>query len=156
MIIISSFLLVTEVQGKSLSISDGVLIMVEPNKTTYGEYDDMTTNCADFANVLRIGGYLVFLVKIILPLLLICKSSFNLISVVTNGKPEELKKNANKLLISCIAAIVIFFVPTIVNTIFGFIEGFNEGKTSDSLICSECVFNPLGETCKQYAEGSGD
>jgi len=109
--------------------------------------DDFTTNCKDFAKTIRMGGYLVFIVKIALPLIMIVKASLSIISVVTSGKSEELLKQAKKFMTSAVAAILIFFIPTIVNVIFSFVAGFNDNMTSDSKICSACIFEPFSSTC---------
>ncbi len=112
--------------------------------------DDFDKNCHDFAGTIRIGGILLFIVKIMLPVVIIIKATMSFVSVVTSGKPDDLKKKANKLMISLIAAIIIFFLPTIVNTLFGFIARYNDNITEDSKVCSACIFEPFSSECSSH------
>lgn len=152
-LLISAFVMVPLAEAKSISITDGISMMAYSVTTDFDrDDDDFSTNCEDFAHTIRIGGYLVLLVRVLLPIIIIAKSTMSLISVVTNGKPEELQKKAKQLGVSLIAGILIFFVPTIINVIFGFISDYNNGITEDSKICTACIFDPLGSTCSTYAD----
>ncbi len=136
---------------QALNMSDNVLVM-DQYTTEYNKPDDFDTNCHDFAKILRFGGYLIFLVKVLLPIVLIFKASINLVSVVTAGKSDELKKQANKVMISVAAGMVIFFIPTIINVIFGFIADYNDNLTEDSKVCSACVFEPFSDECSSHID----
>lgn len=120
--------------------------------------DNFDTNCADFSPAIRMGGVIIFLVKIAIPLIIIFKSSLNLYSAVTSGNPDELKKKVNKLLISCGAGMVIFFVPTVINTVFNLVESYRNNMTStnDAYICKECIFNPFGPICDNAAKKANE
>lgn len=148
-LILIAFGLYTPTANAKTIQSDGDFLILA---STSGDIDDFSTNCQDFAKTIRIGGYLILLVKVLLPLIIIVKSSLNLISVVTNGQPEELKKKSNQMVTSLIAGIIIFFVPTIVYTIFGFVSKYNDGITEDSKICVACVFEPFSTECNTYAD----
>jgi recombinational DNA repair protein RecR len=52
-----------------------------------------------------------------------------------------------------IAGVAIFFVPTLVGLIFKLIGAFGEVKGQYD-ICSACIANPSGDTCKPCAEDS--
>ena len=125
---------------------------VNDNTTSDDENkDDFSSNCADFAKGIRIGGVLLFALKIILPLFLIIRTSIDLFSVVTKASSDEIKKNAHKLLISLIAGALIFLTPTIINVIFGIVTDVAGAKTSfaDADICRACIFEPF-TTCEEY------
>ncbi len=152
LILTSIFFVTTDVLAINLTSKENVLAR-DPYTTDYERDDDFSTNCHDFAHIIRIGGYIVFLAKLIIPLIIIIKSSINLFSVATSGKAEEeVKKNATKLAYSIGAGILIFFIPTIINTIFGIMSSYNSNLTSDSKICTACVFDPFGDLCKNSAE----
>ena len=152
-IISLSLLLIShlEVNAKTLISSDIQLTNskyeFDPDKS-----DDMSTNCADFAKGLRIGGNIVLVAKIALPLIIIFKSSFNLLSLVNSGESKDLKNNMKKFMISFIASAVIFFIPSILNVIFGFISSYNSNLTEDSKICAACIFEPYGSLCTSATE----
>ena len=111
--------------------------------------DLFDTNCADFSDTIKIFGIILFILKILLPLIVIVKTIIELMSVVTKGEVDELKKKTNKFLVSIGAAILIFFVPTIVNTIFGLVSDVRgvDAITSDMEICMSCLFDPLSNKC---------
>ena len=50
-----------------------------------------------------------------------------------------------------ISAVIIFFIPTLVNVVFGMISNFNEVAKDDWEVCRMCITSPNGE-CEQYAE----
>lgn len=151
-ILLSIFTLyASEVDAKA-KISSDMNIMDIDYEFDPDRIDDMSSNCADFAPTIRIGGYLVLVVKIALPLIIIFKTTLNMLSLVTKGDSGELKKNFKKVMLSLIASAVIFFIPTILNVIFGFVSNYNSNITEDSKICSACIFEPFSDTCKNNAE----
>ena len=111
--------------------------------------DYFDTNCADFADTLKIGGVIIFFIKILLPLVIIVRSSIDLLSVVTSGNSSEFGKKIKKLGTSLIAAILIFFVPTIVNVIFDVVTNIRgvDSSMSDIEICQACLFEPFSGKC---------
>lgn len=142
---------VVPVEAKQMNTNNSVSDVVslaglgDPN-------DEFDHNCADFAKTIRMGGYLIFLVKIMLPFVVMFYAVKKLFSVVMNGKSDELKKQAVSFAYSCGAAIMIFFIPRLVSTIFGFVDTYNREKTSDMEVCVACVFEPLSEECSKYAD----
>lgn len=108
-------------------------------------YDDFSNNCRDFSKALRFAGYIILVIKVVLPIVLIFKASLNLSKVVMSGAQEDLKKTVNKTVKNIVAAIMIFFVPTILNVIFGLVSNFN--PTEDSKICRACIFEPFSGVC---------
>lgn len=137
-------------------LNNDVFLMDMDYSTDYNRDDDMNTNCQDFAPTLKVVGVFIIIAKIALPLIIIAKSSMNFFSIVVKGDSGELKKQAQKLGTSLIAAVIIFLVPTIVNTIFGFIDSYNGNKTSDSEICRACLFDPYDPSCTNYADKAGN
>lgn len=111
--------------------------------------DLFDSNCADFSDTIRIFGILLLIIKILLPLIIIVKTSFDLISVITKGEPDELKKKTNKFLVSIGCAILIFFIPTIVSSVFDFVSRVRgtSASTEDMQICISCLFDPLSDKC---------
>lgn len=116
--------------------------------------DFFDNNCRDLAKSLRTGGFILLIVKILLPLIIIVKATMNFISVINKGSSDELKNNFKKLFRNILAALVVFLVPTFINIIFTFFSKYNENITDDSLICSECVFHPMGNVCTNAVSDS--
>ena len=131
----------------ALSIDNGLVLGdVEFSAT---KDDDFSHNCQDIAPTLRILGGLLVLVEVGLPLVLIVKSSLSLFKVVTSGKQDDIKSAVDKLKNSVIAAILIFFVPRIVDVAIGFVS---KGTNSDVEICKACIFEPYSNTCAAYVD----
>lgn len=151
LVFISAIILIPTIYAGTLS--DSIVTMEYDITTDYNRVnDDFDTNCQDFAHTIRIGGYLLLLVRVLLPIVIIVKATMSLVSVITNGKPEELQKKVRQLVISLIAGVIIFFIPIVVDVIFGFINGYDSGITEDSKICTACIFEPYGSICSTYAD----
>lgn len=123
-------------------------------RTVTHENDTFNTNCRDFAKTLRLGGEILLAVKIILPIIIIIKASLNMFSTITEGNQDEIKKKLMKLFYSLVAAILIFFIPTVTNVLVKIatdVKGTNY-KTSDSEICRKCIFEPNSEICEINAK----
>lgn len=117
----------------------------------YGPYDDdFNHNCKDFAKGIRIIGLLLFLVKIVVPLIIIVLSAINIFNVVLKGDAGEMNNQIKKTAISILAAILIFFVPSVINVAFNMLNktAKKEIRNSDSEICRVCIFEPFSKECK--------
>lgn len=99
------------------------------------------TFCSDTANLWQFVGYILLVFKIVIPIILIIFGMIDLGKAVTSSKDDEIKKATQALAKRAIAAVVIFFIPTIVGAIFGIVDGFQEVKGQYD-ICSKCITSP--------------
>ncbi len=76
----------------------------------------------DAMTILRMVKTLITVAKILLPLIIIVTASINFGKVAISGNFDDIKKPAEKLMYSLIAAVIVFFIPTVVNVIFGFVD----------------------------------
>lgn len=99
--------------------------------------------CSDTGvrKVFQIMGYILFVVKIAIPLCLLIFGIINLVKVVVSGEQEGLAKSFKSLGIKAIAAVVIFILPTIIYYIINLVDGSNEG-TEVYGYCKTCIFEP--------------
>lgn len=76
----------------------------------------MVSDCSSpaLAVVLRAAKSLLDLIQIIAPILLLCGMTYHLIKMMQN--PEE-KKNFSKVKNSALAAVIIFFIPVLINVL---------------------------------------
>lgn len=109
--------------------------------------------CNDTANAWQVVGYVLTIFKIIIPCLLIIYGMFDLGKAVISNKEDEIKKSTKTLLRRAIAAVIIFFIPTLVSVLMGLIQGFNENKENYN-ICRKCLTNPNSEDCKKRANNA--
>ena len=75
-------------------------------------------------------------------------------AVISNDE-KQIGKSAKSLMMRLVAAVVIFFVPTIVSAVFGLIGSFNDEAKADYDVCRTCIEHPnrSAETvgsCKSY------
>ena len=113
--------------------------------------------CSQAAGVLQIVGYVLTVFKIAIPLLIIAYGIFDLGKVVTTGKDDDMKKQIKVLLYRVIAGVVIFFIPTIVMLIFGWVNEYKKtadpNGNDDFKVCRECVLHPWAKDCKDNIKG---
>lgn len=73
--------------------------------------------CSTLSPFLIIVGYVVTIFKIAIPLLLIVFGMLDVGKSVVAGKPDEVTKHLKEFAMRCIAAILIFFIPSIVGVL---------------------------------------
>lgn len=76
----------------------------------------------DAMTILRMVKTILTIAKIILPLIIIVTASIDFAKLVIAGNFENFKGPLEKLMYRLIAAVLVFFIPTLVNVIFGFID----------------------------------
>ena len=109
--------------------------------------------CASTANVWQIVGMALIVFKIIIPILLIVWGMLDLGKAVIAAKDDEIKKATKSLAMRAISAVVIFFIPTIVNAVLGMISNFSaSGAQEDWNVCRKCITNPNDTECSTLAE----
>jgi len=91
-------------------------------------------------------GWVFFILKILIPLILIIFGSIDLFKAVIASKDDEIKKSVKTLLIRAVAGIIIFFVPTFINFIVSVIDDDNV-YNGDFADCTKCMLDPNDETC---------
>lgn len=109
--------------------------------------------CANTANIWQIVGIILLVAKIVIPILLIIWGMLDLGKAVVAAKDDEIKKATKSLAMRAISAVIIFFIPTLVNVVFGMISNFSDsGAKEDWDICRKCITSPNDGECSGYAE----
>lgn len=118
---------------------------------------DVSGFCASTANIWQIVGIVLMVVKIVIPILLIIWGMLDLGKAVVAAKDDEIKKATKSLAMRAISAIIIFFIPTLVNVVLSMVSNFSDTVKNDWNVCRSCISDPNGE-CAGYAESawSGD
>lgn len=104
--------------------------------------------CADeqVLKVFQIGGYLLIVAKILVPILLVIFGFVAMFKAVV-GDADTLKKQIPIFVKEIIAAIVIFLLPTIVNFAFTLIPD-SDNSLEKYEPCKTCLFEPSSSSCK--------
>lgn len=86
----------------------------------------------------RFFGYLLFVVKIIVPILLIIMGTLDFGKAVIASNQDAVSKAAKMFAIRIVVGVSIFLLPTIVNFVFGLLPS----SVSDYNACKTCLFDP--------------
>ncbi len=108
-----------------------------------------TTFCTDTALIWQFVGQILFILKIVIPVLIIILGAVDLGKAVISSKEEEIKKATGSLFRRFIAGVVVFFIPTLVGAIFGLFTGFGDIE-NEYQACEACVVSPYGTECESY------
>ena len=111
--------------------------------------------CTDLAPIWQIVGWVLWVFKIAIPIIIIIFGMIDLGKAVVASKDDEIKKSVKSLVMRAISGIIIFFIPTIVGLIFSIVNDFSEVK-GEYDVCAACVTDPGGcETAvKNYKTNS--
>lgn len=111
--------------------------------------------CREISPLLQLIGQALNIFKITLPLVLIILGIVDIGKAVISSKSDDVKKNLKNFFKKLAVSVLVFFVPTIVMVVFGFIRGFSniiDNSGIDYSICYECMFNPSSEECTENVE----
>lgn len=95
----------------------------------------------------QIIGYLIYVAKMVIPLLLIILGSIDLAKgvIATNEKPN--KDSLMAFVRRLIIAVIVFLIPTVLDFLLSFVDGVNNTMDKYS-VCTTCLLNPLGDECQ--------
>ena len=108
--------------------------------------------CYKTAIIWQVVGYVFLIAKIVIPIILIILGMVDLGKAVISSDDKAISKVTKSLLMRTIAAIAIFFIPTIIKVAFEFVAGFNEDMKNDAQNCIDCLTSPNG-SCDTSYEG---
>lgn len=96
----------------------------------------------------QIVGYLLFAAKIVVPLLLIILGSIDFAKATISSDDKAPKEALMSFIRRVLIAVIIFFIPTILNFLLSLVYGATEAFSDDSFeSCTDCLFDPFGD-CK--------
>ncbi len=107
--------------------------------------------CYTTAAIFQFIGYIVLVLKIIVPAILIVIGVVALGKAVIADDDKEIKTAVNSLIKKFITAVFIFFIPTIVSALFSVVNGFSDVE-ADYNICVKCITSPNNSTCTNAAK----
>ena len=88
--------------------------------------------------VMKILGYVLLLVKILVPIILMGVVIIDLAKNLIAGKSEELTKCFSTFIKRLIASFIVFLIPTIMNYVFNV---FLENDDTNFQACTVCMFD---------------
>lgn len=103
----------------------------------------------------QVIGYIIYIAKIIIPLLLIILGSIDFAKAVISTSDKANSEAISALVRRIIIAVIIFLIPTILDFLLGLIDGAKDAASnSDFTSCMKCLTNPknCGAPDKFYDE----
>lgn len=102
--------------------------------------------CTSTAPIWGIIGWVVLILKIVIPILLIIFGMLDLGKAVVAADDKAINKAVTTLLHRFIAAVLVFFIPTIVSALFNMALGWDADSKKGTNLCVQCVTNVQGNT----------
>lgn len=98
--------------------------------------------CEELKVVWTLFGYVIWAIKVVVPLLLIISGMITMAKAVMEKKEDDIKKAQNLLIKKVIAAVIVYLVITITKVVISLVA------TGDWETCVECAFNPFSGNCE--------
>lgn len=103
--------------------------------------------------VLRVVGYIIYVAKIVIPLLLIILGSIDFAKAIIANDEKAIKNAGGALVRRFVAAVIVFLIPTILNLLLGLVNNIDSVKKTFNN-CTNCIFNPTDDSACQGTKGS--
>lgn len=94
--------------------------------------------CQSTANIWHVLSFIVLIIKIVIPLALIILGMVDLGKAVISSDDKAIGKAVGSLVKRFIAAVIVFFIPTIISALFNALDFFGSAQ-SDYNLCVQCV-----------------
>lgn len=109
--------------------------------------------CSSTANIWQLVGKLFFILKIVIPILIIVFVMKDFSKAVINGDDKTIKEVTVRFIKRIVAAIVIFLIPTIVKIIFNELIFLNKNFEHNAGVCINCLTDPYNDCDVSESKG---
>ena len=103
-----------------------------------------TDFCRTTQSLWGLLGIAITAIKVVIPIILIVMGMLDMGKAVTSGKDDEIKKQLKVFLFRAVAAILVFFVPTIVGMIMQSVNSATNANSDDICGYKECIKSATG------------
>lgn len=111
-------------------------------ETTTSSNSENPNYCTGLRSTFVFIGHLIRLAKILIPIIVIIFGMLDFFKAVTGAKDDEIKKSAKSLLFRALAGVCIFFLPAVIDFIFGLVDGWSNSEyESGYQDCFKCVWD---------------
>ena len=100
--------------------------------------DALSCSNENVIKVLKLFSVLFFILKVAIPIIIIILGIISLAKVIISDDQSMLSKTVSSLVMKIILGIFIFFLPTLISTIIGYIDDA-DNVTSEYRACTECL-----------------
>lgn len=106
---------------------------------------DICSEDSDSLRAFQIVGYLIIVVKIVVPLILIVLGSIDFAKAAISGDESSTKKAAVNFGMRVLTGIVIFYIPTVLDFFLSLVSGVSD-TMAQYQNCTSCVLSPNNES----------
>ena len=110
----------------------------------------MDTFCASTATIWRFIGEIIYIIRIVIPIIIILLGTLDLGKAVMSGEEKTVKESQKNFIKRLIYGVAIFFIFVIVQVIFGLL-GVETDK-GDTKVCWDCATKPHNKSCISYVK----
>ena len=103
---------------------------------------EVASFCTETKDIWKFLGEIIFILKILIPVILVVLGIIGLAKAVIADDDKEIKTQVNKLIKKFIAAVLIFFLPSIVKACFGLVDQFNGEVEAEYINCINYITDP--------------
>ncbi len=96
--------------------------------------------CSGLKSTFIVIGHIVRLAKIFVPIVIILFGMLDFFKAVIASKDDEIKKSMKSLLMRALAGVCIFFLPAVIDLVFGWVDGWSNYSTSYT-DCFKCIWD---------------
>ncbi len=113
-------------------------------------YQDASLNfCVQTSAIWQYIGYLLIVVKILIPLVIIILGIIDFVKSITTIDPKGLVKAIISLVKRVIMGVLIFILPSLVSYVFSLV-GESSEYVSRGEACQVCLLKPNSDSCQNY------
>ena len=109
--------------------------------------------CQETAGIWRFVGYIIYIIRIAIPIIIILLGTLDLGKAVIAGEDKKIKDAQKAFIMRIVYGVAIFFVFPIVETVFSLLGA--DIKSGNAKVCYTCAKKPNGEVCRAYLEKLG-
>ena len=106
---------------------------------------DNITFCEGSANAFKILGYLIYIVKIVVPIILIVRGTATVSSLAIKKDPK-LRDSLISLFYNLLAALIVFLTPTVIHDVIYMLV---DKPTFEGADCETCLYSPSSGACEE-------
>ena len=106
--------------------------------------------CNDTIETFKILGIIIYIVKILVPIIIIYGGIKDVIGVILKGNDDSVKNSFYSLTKRIIAGFIVFLIPTMIPVLIKMLVG--DYENNDLGRCSICLFEPGSNDCEKYIQ----
>lgn len=129
-------------------------LKIGPNDSSGGDVDGLPITAINFCSpvsadgtpnytllVFQVIGYIIIIIKILVPIILIVLGSIDLGKATVSGDDKIIMEKAVKFGMRVLTGVIIFFIPTILDFFLSLVSGVSE-TMANYRPCTNCIFYP--------------